>query len=134
MNETNYISRPVWDRATIRGKRAEIWFYRRRSAWELAAIVCGEQVTESEYNAAAKLLDSCQRYAMADANEFERENSSERYCNSKYHMDRIKQLSARRDRLQKQLARYGLEMINYGLYPTIVNADRRDMGMLHYFD
>ena len=32
--------------------------------------------------------------ARADAAEWERENSSERYCNSQYHKDREKQLYA----------------------------------------
>lgn len=133
MNEINYIARPEWNNA-IKGKRAAVWFYRSRSAWDLAAIVCGDRVTESEYSDAAKLLDSCQRYALADAAEWERENSSEKYCNSKYHADREKQLDARRERLQKRLSRYGLKMVNYGLYPTIVDGSRRDMNMLHYFD
>lgn len=129
----NYVERPVWSDA-IRGKRAEVWFFRYRSAWDLAAIVCGEHVTEEEYEEAKKLLDSVQRYALADAAEWERENSSERYCNSQCHQERVKQLDARRERLQKRLARYGLKMENYGLYPTIVNADRCNMYMLHYFD
>lgn len=132
-NEIKYINRPEWSRA-IKGRRAETWFYRYRSAWDLAAIVCGERVTETEYNDALKLLDSCQRYALADAAEWERENSSEKYCNSKYHADRVKQLDARRDRLQKRLSRYGLKMANYGLYPVIENSERRNMNMLHYFD
>lgn len=129
----NYVERPVWSNA-IRGKRAEVWFHRYRSAWELASIVCGERVTEEEYEEAKKLLDSVQRYALADAAEWERENSSERYCNSQYHKDREKQLDARRERLQKRLSRYGLKMENYGLYPTIINANRCNMHMLHYFD
>lgn len=129
----NYVERPVWSDA-IRGKRAEVWFHRYRSAWELASIVCGDHVTEEEYEEAKKLLDSVQRYALADAAEWERENSSERYCNSQYHQERVKKLDARRGRLQKRLARYGLKMVNYGLYPTIIDSDRRDMYMLHYFD
>lgn len=132
-NETNYIQRPAWNNA-IRGKRAETWFFRYRSAWDLAAIVCGEQVTEEEYNAALKLLDSVQRYALANAAEWERENSSERYCNSQYHKDREKQLDARRAKLQKRLQRYGLKMKNSGLYPRITDSTGCDMYMLHYFD
>ena len=129
----NYVSRPVWSNA-IKGKRNEVWFYRYRSAWELASIVCGDKVTEDEYNEALKLLDSVQRYALADAAEWERENSSERYCNSQYHKDRERQLDARRARLHNRLQRYGLKMINYGLYPTIVNSSGSNMYMLHYFD
>lgn len=129
----NYVERPVWSDA-IRGKRAEVWFHRFRSAWDLASIVCGEHVTEEEYEEAKKLLDSIQRYALADAAEWERENSSERYCNSQCHKERVKKLDARRERLQKHLARYGLKMENYGLYPAIINADRCNMYMLHCFD
>lgn len=129
----NIIQRPVWNDA-IKGKRAETWFFRYRSAWDLASIICGDTVTETEYNAALKLLDSVQRYALADAAEWERENSSERYCNSAYHKERVKQLDARRARLQKRLSRYGLKMENYGLYPTIIDSNGNNKYMLHYFE
>jgi hypothetical protein len=133
--ETNeHIKRPEWSPA-IKGRRAEVWHRRYCSAWDLAAIVCGpDSVTEAEYNDALKLLDSCQRYALADAAEWERENSSEKYCNSWYHKERERQLDARRDRLQKRLSRYGLKMVNYGLYPAIVDENKNDRHMLHYFD
>lgn len=132
-NEINYVSRPVWNNA-IRGKRNEVWFYRYRSAWDLASIVCGDKVTQEEYEEALALLNSVQRYALADAREWELENSSERYCNSQYHKTKEKQLDARRAKLQKKLSRYGLKMINYGLYPTIVNESGSNQYMLHYFD
>ena len=132
-NTNEYITRPVWSNA-IRGHRNEVWFRRNCSAWDLASIVCGENVTEDEYNEAAKLLDSCQRYALADAAEWERENNSEWYCNSEYHKTREAQLDARRNKLQGRLARYGLRMVNYGLYPTIVDSNNTDKYMLHYFD
>lgn len=132
MNE-NYILRPVWNPA-IKGRRAEIWHWRYCSAWDLASIICGENVTEEEYNAALKLLDSVQRYALADAAEWERENSSEKYYNSAYHKQREKQLDARRERLQKRLERYGMRLVNYGLYPSIVDAGGNNKYFLHYFD
>ena len=131
MNE--YVTRPAWN-PSIRGRRAEVWHWRYCSAWDLAAIVCGENVTEEEYNEALRLLDSVQRYALADAAEWERENSSERYCNSAYHKEREKQLDARRARLQKRLERYGLRLVNYGLYPFIVDAAGNNKYFLHYFD
>ena len=133
MNEMNYIERPVWTPA-IRGRRAEVWHWRHCSAWDMASIICGNQVTEEEYTAAAKLLDSIQRYALADAAEWERENSSEWYCNSAYHKEREQQLDARRERLQKRLERYDLRIVNYGLYPSIIDSDRNDKHFLHYFD
>ena len=132
-NIENFVARPVWSDA-IRTKRAEIWFFRYCSAWDLASIVCGENVTKEEYQKALKLLDSCQRYALADAAEWERENSSEHYCNSAYHKEREKALDARRERLQKRLSRYGLKMENYGLYPTIVDKAGNNKYLLHYFD
>lgn len=131
--ENNYIDRPVWTRA-IKGRRAETWHYRYCSAWDLASIICGDQVTETEYNAALKLLDSVQRYALADAAEWERENSSERYCNSAYHKERERQLDARRKRLQARLDRYGLKLVNYGLYPSIIDKTGNNKYLLHYFD
>ena len=130
--ENNYIDRPVWNPA-IKG-RAIVWHYRYCSAWDLAAIVCGENVTDTEYNDALKLLDCVQRYALADAAEWERENSSERYCNSAYHKEREKQLDARRERLQERLKRYGLRLVNYGLYPSIVDHAGNNKHLLHYFD
>lgn len=131
--ETIYIDRPVWSPA-IKGRRAETWHYRYCSAWDLASIIDGERVTETEYNAALALLDSIQRYALADAAEWERENSSERYCNSAYHKQREKQLDARRGRLKKRLERYGLQLVNYGLYPSIVDSNGNNKYFLHYFD
>lgn len=129
---TIYIDRPVWNPA-IKG-RAVVWHYRYCSAWDLASIIDGDEVTETEYTAALKLLDSVQRYALADAAEWERENSSERYCNSVYHKEREKQLDARRERLQKRLDRYGLRLVNYGLYPSIVDGAGNNKYLLHYFD
>ena len=131
--ETIYIDRPVWSPA-IKGRRAETWHYRYCSAWDLASIIDGERVTEKEYNAALALLDSVQRYALADAAEWERENSSERYCNSAYHKQRERQLDARRERLKKRLERYGLQLVNYGLYPSIVDSNGSKKYLLHYFD
>lgn len=131
--ENIYIDRPVWTPA-IKSRRAEVWHWRYCSAWDLAAIICGNNVTETEYNDALKLLDSIQRYALADAAEWEHENSSERYCNSAHHKEREKQLDARRARLQLRLKRYGLKLVNYGLYPSIVDGAGCTKHFLHYFD
>lgn len=128
----NTIPRPVWSDA-IRGKRAEVWFHRSASAWDLAHRL--GPVTEESKAEAAKLLDSIQRYALADAREWERENSSERYCNSQYHKDRESMLDRRRARLEKALEPYGCRLVNYGLYPTITdNATGATLSYLHYFD
>lgn len=130
--ENNYIDRPVWNPA-IKG-RAIVWYWRYCSAWDLASIIDGENVTETEYNAALKLLDSIQRYALADAAEWERENSNERYCNSAYHKERERQLDTRRKRLQARLKRYNLKLVNYGLYPSIVDGAGNTKYLLHYFN
>lgn len=131
--EKEYVKRPQWSRA-IKGRRAEVWHWRYCSAWDLAARITGDAVTEEEYAAALKLLDSVQRYALADAREWEMENSSERYCNSAAHKAREKQLDARRKRLQDALRRYGLRLVNYGLYPSIVDGAGNICHYLHYFD
>lgn len=129
----NKISRPVWTDA-IRGKRAEVWFRRSVSAWDMASRIDPE-VTEESKEAAAKLLDSIQRYALADAREWEAENNSERYCNSQYHKDREAMLDRRRERLQKALAPYGCKLENYGLYPSFVDVKTGNtLHYLHYFD
>lgn len=131
--EKNVVTRPVWSGA-IRGRRAEVWFRRAVSAYDLAARI-DTDVTEEARDAAAKLLDSIQRYALADAREWERENSSESYCNSRYHKEREKTLDRRRERLEKQLEKYGCKLVNYGLYPSVVDAKTgADLYALHYFD
>lgn len=132
--ENNFVQRPTWSNA-IRGKRAEVWFWCYVSAWDLAHIICGDEVTQEEYENALSLLNSIQRYALADAHEWEMENNSERYCNSAYHKQREKQLNARRDKLQAKLKRYNLKLVNYGLYPTITSLDgNTTYHFLHYFD
>ena len=131
--ENNAITRPVWSDA-IRGHRAEVWFRRSRSAWDLAARL-DPVVTEESKAAAAKLLDSIQRYALADAREWEAENSSGRYCNSRAHKYREEMLDRRRIRLKKALEPYRCRLINYGLYPSIVDQDTGEaLHFLHYFD
>lgn len=132
-NEKTIVSRPIWSDA-IRGRRAEVWFRRAVSAYDLAARLAPE-VTEEARDAAAKLLDSIQRYALADAREWERENDSERYQASDLHKERQKALDHRRERLQKQLAKYGCKLVNYGLYPSIIDTETgANLHALHYFD
>ena len=132
--KNNLVKRPEWSNA-IRGRRAEVWHFRYCSAWDMAALICGDNVTQEEYDTALKLLDSVQRYALADAREWEMENNSERYCNSAFHKQREKQLDARRARLQEKLKRYNLKMVNNGLYPTLYSLDgEKHYYFLHYFE
>ena len=128
----NTIPRPVW-RDAIRGKRSEVWFRRAASAWALAHRL--GPVTEETLAAATKLLDSIQRYALADAREWEQENSNEWYCNSQYHKDREAMLNRRRARLEKALEPYRCRLVNYGLYPSIIDSETHEnLYYLHYFD
>lgn len=115
--------------------RALVWYWRACSAYDLAERKTGaEKVTESDYNAAADLLKRVTRYALADAHQWERANTFERYANSQACEDDEKRLQARRERLQKELNAYGVKMVNYGLYPSIIDGDGRDLGALHFFD
>lgn len=129
----NAISRPVWSNA-IRGHRAEVWFHRAASAWDLAARL-NPEVTEESNAAAAKLLDQIQRYSLADAREWEAENSSEHYCNCLTHKKRQAMLDRRREKLQKALSPYRCKLVNYGPYPSIVDTKTKEtLNFLHYFD
>lgn len=127
-------ARPVWNNYAMRTKRARVWYYRAKSAYELAARISNPP-TVDDVDAAAKLLDSVQRYALADAREWEAENSSESYCNSQAHKDRQAMLDRHREKLQKRLAAYGCKLENYGLFPTVIDAKTREgLHALHYFD
>ena len=127
-------TRPVWNDYAIRTKRARVWYYRAKSAYELAARI-NTPPTVDDVDTAAKLLDSIQRYALADAREWEAENSSERYCNSRAHKERAAMLERRREKLQMRLAVYGCALKNYGLYPSVIDTETgADLNALHYFD
>lgn len=131
---TEYATRPTWNDYTVRTKRARVWYYRAQSAHDLAARISNPP-TVDDVDAAAKLLDSVQRYALADAREWEAENTSERYCNSQAHRDRQAALDRRREKLQKRLEPYGCKLVNYGLYPSIIDAKSgENLHALHYFD
>lgn len=132
----------IVDRPVYYGQkgRALVWYYRALSAYNLAARIDGEQVSREEYDAAAKLLDSCQRFALADAHQWEYVNSSCEYCNSERRKEDERRLNARREALQKRLARYGIKMEYFGLYPSLCYTDparkyERVFGVsLYYFD
>lgn len=134
--ENTFIKRPEWNKH-IKG-RAIIWYRRECSAYDLAKRITGENVTETEYNAAFNLLNRIQRYALADAAQWERANTYERYCNSQSCKDDENRLNNRRIKLEKELSRYNVKLINYGLYPSIVATENdgyeRDLYALHYFD
>ena len=131
-----YMERPAWNPYTCKGRRAETWFHRFVSAYDLAERLTGPgRVTEAAYNAAFKLLDSCQRYALADAAAWERDNDC-RYSGKPWLVKQMKQLEERKKKLQARLKVYGVMMDNYGLYPSIREVDKpgTDLNLLHWFE
>ena len=145
-NEQKNIDRELAEKPVYYGQkgRALVWFWRAQAGYNLARRIDGEAVTVDEYGKARKLLDSCTRYALAAARQWECANNSERYANSAQCDEDERRLDARRERLNADLARYGVMMFNYGLYPTIVELDEESKRMhlfreaagvaLHYFD
>lgn len=131
---TTTATRPVWADWIGRSRRAEVQYRRAASAYDLAARLHNPP-TVDDVDAAEKLLASVRRYALADAREWEAENSSEWYCNSAEHEAREKQLDARRARLQKALNPYRVRLENFGLYPSIVDDNTGNtLYLLHYYD
>lgn len=133
--QQNIIAKPVY---YGQSGRACVWYYRCLSAYNMAKIIDGEQVTEQEYNKAFNILKSCIYYALADARKWERDNTSEKYANSEQSKQDGARLDKRREKLQQQLNRYGLEMVNFGLYPTICDKSThqraRENIALYYLD
>lgn len=132
LQEFNAMERP-----TYYGQkgRALVWYWRACSAYSLAERKTGAgKVAERDYNAAADLLKRVTRYALADAHQWERANTYERYANSQTARDDEIRLEARRNRLQEELKAYGVKMVNYGLYPSIIDEDGHDLNALHFFN
>lgn len=97
------------------------------------------EVSPEEFAAAYSLLGRCIRYGLADARHWERENSSERYALSAECARQNELLDARREKLNAELAAYGVELCNFGLYPTLIGKGtaRRPVDVragLHFFD
>lgn len=131
----NIIEKPVY---YGQKGRALVWYYRYYSAYNMAQIIDGEQVTEEEYKKAFNILKSCIYYALADAHKWERDNTFERYANSEQSKQDGARLDKRREKLQQSLNRYGLEMVNFGLYPTICDKETHQRTgrniALYYFN
>jgi hypothetical protein len=107
------------------GKEPKTFFnaYRfARWAWTLCTHN-GEQATRERYEKALTLLTAVNRYACADARQWEAANSSERYCNSKQCEQDEKALDKRRANINKRLAEFAAHLESFGLYPSICNAD-----------
>lgn len=145
-NEQKKIDGELAEKPVYYGQKGRelVWFWRAQAGYNLARRIDGEAVTVSEYEKARKLLDSCTRYALAAARQWEYANNSERYANSAKCDEDERRLEARRERLNADLSRYGVMMFNYGLYPTIVEVDEESKRThlfieaagvaLHYFD
>lgn len=79
----------------------------------------GHTATPDEVAAAENLLSRCIRYALADARQWERDNDRSRY-NERQSERAAELLGNRRRKLNAELAAYGVEMCNFGLYPTLI--------------
>lgn len=134
--EKNLKNLELMPRPTYYGQkgRALVWYWRACSAWNLAArVTSADAVTVSEYEKAASLLARVTRYACNAARQWERANTFEKYANSQRAKDDEKRLDQRREKLQKELAPYGVKMVNYGLYPSIIDGNGVDLNALHFF-
>ena len=142
--ENEFAVRPEWGYWFFYRKpnrKEEIRFRRAKAAYDLAALVAKNSFdgkptpTKAEVEEAYTLLNSIIRYALADVQHWEHENSSERYCNSKQCEEDEKRLDERRKRLNARLKEYGCKLVNYGLYPTIKSIESgEDYSFLHFFD
>lgn len=110
-------------------KSQRTWAARFRSAQQLAAMGDGDE------EKALDLILRTIRYALADVREWERENTDERYCNSKTAAHRTELLEKRRARLVSEWNVYGLTLVWYGLYPTVTDHEGgSDIIYLPYMD
>ena len=110
-------------------KSQRVWESRIRNANKLA------QMGDGDYDKAMSLILRTIRYALADAREWELENTDEAYCNSARAAHRTYLLEKRRERLNSEWAEYGLTLVNYGLYPTVTtHKGGSDVISLCYFD
>lgn len=116
--------------------RALVWYQRHLAAYRLAQRVCKpDAVTEGEKAQAMDLLNSVVRYALKDARQWERANTFERYANSRQCKEDEARNDRTREKLQKRLARYGVKLENYGLYPATVDINTKEnLHLLYYFE
>lgn len=140
--EIDYTTRPAPGDYEGRSHRACVWYNRARAAFDLATLdtlttaadKAADRVPTEAYEKARKLLDSVQRWGLADARAWELGNDS-RYYNSEWLKTRQAQLTKRRVKLNKELAKYGLQIGSYGLYPCIreITKPGTDMYLLYWF-
>lgn len=83
---------------------------------------------DGDVEKAYRLVQRIARYAIADANQWERDNTAELY-NERQSIEAERRLNARRARLDCELStNYGVRMVNYGLYPSIVACGNEGAG------
>ena len=103
----------------------------RMNAAEILASRGNSDVDEAYY-----LIRRIARYAIADARQWERDNDSDRY-NERQSVEAERRLNARRARLNAELSEhYGCRLVNYGLYPSIVECgnEGREVCTIAYYD
>lgn len=140
--EIDYTARPASGDYEGRSHRACVWYNRARAAFDLATLdtlttaadKAADRVPTEAYKKARKLLDSVQRWGLADARAWELDNDS-CYYNSEWLKTRQAQLAKRRVKLDKELKEYGLQIDSYGLYPCIreITKPGTDMNLLYWF-
>lgn len=85
---------------------------------------------------AYSLIRRIVRYALADARQWERDNTEELY-NERQSIRAERLLNARRANLDHELStNYGVRLVNYGLYPRIVECghEGREVCTIAYYD
>lgn len=86
---------------------------------------------DGDVEKAYSLIRRIARYAIADANQWERDNTEGQS------VDAERRLNARRARLDYELSTdYGARLVNYGLYPSIVECgnEGREVCTIAYYD
>jgi hypothetical protein len=115
-------------------KRETVRYHRRRSAWLLASKL--GDVTKASYDKAFRLLDRCKNVALGFSHLDELENET----NWAFVDAKCVALTARMERLNKELAPYGCKMLRTWCIEDVYDYDfernlpTSDYGYLHFFD
>ena len=119
-------------------RRAQVWFLREKSAWELADLTGG--ATEEHVKECAAFLDRVQRYGLADARHWEADQNPRNFGENgepkPRHAAEEKRLEKRFAKLSGELAELAggaLRITTFDLYPSIVDEHGRDLYLLHWF-
>lgn len=91
---------------------------------------------DGDVDKAYSLIRRIARYALADVRQWERDNLEELY-NERQSVETERRLNACRARLDYDLStNYGARLVNYGLYPSIVECgnERRVVCTIAYYD